>query len=223
VLVALAGTSAAAAAPVPVEVCAESREWRRPGPDEMARTVWRDNRYADAATGRPLPHALDYYTHHFLFFTTPSPSGAAHVLDMSGLATAHPRELCHADGGPIGPPLYDLAAGRTVAVWALGYRVLAADLTADALTLTVEPNAAPNRGYAIVEVARPPAADWTARAVLADGREVARKADWWGICCAEEAAPDAPRRLPATGGPPLQFLGLLGAALAAAGLAARRP
>jgi hypothetical protein len=34
-----------------VAVCAEDRDWRRPGPDDTARTVWRDNRYVDVVTG----------------------------------------------------------------------------------------------------------------------------------------------------------------------------
>jgi hypothetical protein len=189
----------------------------------MAHTVWRDNRYADAATGVPLPHALTYYTHRFFFFTTPSPSGAEHVRDMTGLVTAHLnlRGLCGAGSEPgLGP---ELAAGRTVAVWVVGYHVAAADLTGDTLTLTVEPSATTDRGYAIVGVTRPPAAAWTARAVLADGREVARKADWRGICCAEEPGlvPPAPPGLPRTGGPPVPPAPLAGAfGLALVGLGA---
>lgn len=216
----LAAAPPATAAPVPVRVCAEDRDWLRPSREEMARTVWRDNRYADAATGVPLPHALAYYTHHFFFFTTPSPSGAEHVLDMTGLVTANLtlRELCGAGSEPgLGP---ELAAGRTVAVWVLGYHVVAADLTSDTLTLTVEPNATTDHGYAIVGVTRPTAAAWTARAVLADGREVARKADWQGICCAEEPG-IVPPGLPRTGGPPVPPAPLTGAfGLALVGLGA---
>jgi hypothetical protein len=194
VLVALAGPSAAAAAPVPVEVCAESREWRRPGPDEMARTVWRDNRYADAVTGAVPERVLAHYTHHFLVFTFSTASGVDHALDMTGLKTSPrapwPRGLCM--------PVHDQALGRSrdVVVWALGHRVLGADVAGRTLTLTVEPNSpALDLGYAIVKVPRP-GASWTARFVLPDGREIARATDPDRICCADEPGADAPRGLP---------------------------
>jgi hypothetical protein len=37
---------------VPVLVCTEDRAWQRPTPEEMARTVWRDNRYVIRSTAR---------------------------------------------------------------------------------------------------------------------------------------------------------------------------
>src|SRR5919109_1377132 len=53
----LSTMSSAAAAPtvatmparVPVRVCAEDRDWYRPEPREMARTVWRDSRYINVS------------------------------------------------------------------------------------------------------------------------------------------------------------------------------
>jgi hypothetical protein len=186
----LVGAPPAAAAPVPVAVCAEDRAWRRPSPAEMARTVWRDNRYGDAATGVPQSHAPAYYTRHFLFFTFSTASGASHALDMTGLRTS-PR-----DGWPTAAlcmPAHDPATGRAreVVVWALGYRVLGADVAGGTLTLTVEPNSPGlDRGYAIVKLPRPDGA-WSARFVLPDGREVARAPEPDRIlCCAEEPDPE---------------------------------
>jgi hypothetical protein len=186
VLLALAGPSTAAAAPVPVRVCEENREWRRPSPAEMAATVWRDNRYRDPATGAVNDRTLAYYTHHFLFFTIVSASGTDHALDLTGLKTARPRGLCM--------PPYDeaLGRGRDVVIWALGYRVAAADVTGSTLTLTVAPNSpALDRGYTIVRVPRP-GGFWYPRFVLPDGREVARASSPDFICCAEEPALDDP-------------------------------
>jgi hypothetical protein len=177
-------TPPVAAAPVPVRVCAEDRTWRRPGPDEMARTVWRDNRYVDAATGGVPEWVLAYHTHHFFFITTPTANGVGKLLDWSGLATARPRGACGSTDAA-------LAERREVAVYVLGYRVAAAHVAGSTLTLTVEPNSPLlDRGYAIVQAPRPGGA-WYARFVLSDGREVARASTPDTICCADEAVLDA--------------------------------
>ncbi|HEV8633714.1 MAG TPA: hypothetical protein VG370_05665 [Chloroflexota bacterium] len=185
VAVSLAAAPPAAAAPVPVPVCAEDRTWRRPSPDEMARTVWRDNRYADPATGAVSERVLAYYTHHFFFMTIVTANGVGKLLDWSGLATARPQGLGCA-GGPAA-----LLERREVVVYVLGYRVAAADVTGSTLTLTVEPNSpALDRGYAVVQAPRPGGL-WYARFVLPDGREVARAASPDQECCAAETDPDA--------------------------------
>jgi hypothetical protein len=185
----LAPARPAAAAPVPLEVCAEDRDWLRPSEDEMARTVWRDNRYREP-DGRPIAQALAYHRAHFVVFAVVTGSGVAHALDMTGLMPTRPHGLCEArtDAG--------LRAGRTLVVWALGYHPTASDLAGATVTVTVEPNATPAHGYAAVEVPRPPTARWTARFVLPDGREVGRVLAGSGVALADEPGPGTAGRLP---------------------------
>jgi hypothetical protein len=211
----LVWAAAATAAPAPVRLCAEDRGWVRPSPDEMARTVWRDNRYG-GPDGRPLPQALAYYRTHFLVLATESASIAGHALDMTGLASTHVTGLCGSG------PDAELAAGRAVVVWALGYHVAAADVAGGTLTVTIEPNAAPDHGYEVVELARPPGDAWATRFVLADGREIARVASPADLLAEETPMPAG---LPKTGGPPAEALPLgsaLGVALGIGGWRLRR-
>jgi hypothetical protein len=173
------------AAPVPVQVCNQSQDWRRPGPEDMARTVWRDGRYVDFLAGTVNARVVAYYTHHFLFLTTVSASGVGHTLNLTGLATSRAAP-CGSSPDPA------LDEGREVVIWVLGYRVAAADVTGSTLTLTVEPNSpALDRGYAIVKAPRPGGL-WYVRFVLPDGREVARASSPDAICCIDEPPPDAP-------------------------------
>lgn len=176
--------------PAAIQTCRADPNWVRPTPDQMAATVWQDPRYIDVATGEVLPYALAYYEGHFLFFTTPSPSGVEHALDMTGLFTAGigPDELCGANGGPGEAALI---AGREVVIWAIGYAIVTGELAGDTLTLAVEANASPEQGYAIVQVPWPQAEPWVVRFVLPDGTEIARAISPMSICCAEEHAPSA--------------------------------
>jgi hypothetical protein len=137
------------AAPVPVQVCNQSQDWRRPGPEDMARTVWRDGRYVNFSTGTVGDRILAYYTHHFFFLTSPTLNGVGKLLAWSGLDTARVMGC----GGDYDPALIE---GGEVAIWVVGYRIAAADVTGSTLTLTVEPNSpALDRGYAIVKAPRP--------------------------------------------------------------------
>jgi hypothetical protein len=165
-MLAVPSNMTAGAETVPVQVCAEDRVWQRPPPEEMARTVWRDNRYVcRSTTGVDVwPVLIPYYTQHFLLFTQIS-SGMSHAMDLTGLMPAHPPNLC--------APSIDLERGATVEIWAFGYHVDGAELTTDTLTLTVDANASSTTGYAIVHVPRPQIEAWTARFRLPDGTPVA--------------------------------------------------
>jgi hypothetical protein len=217
-VIALAGPARhAAAAAVPVVACAEDRDWPRPSEDEMARTVWRDNRYREP-DGRPIPPALAYHRARFVVWSIVTGSGVAHALDMTGLMTVRPHGFCETrtDAG--------LRASRTLVVWLLGYHPAAADLVGAVVTITVEPNATPAHGYAAVEVPRPPTPGWTARFVLPDGREVGRVRAGTGVSLADEPSAAAPGRLPAAGGAPdgaLVRAAALGLALLGVGSAVR--
>lgn len=96
-----------------VQVCAEDRNWQRPAPEGMARTVWRDNRYVTRlATGvHVLPVLVPYFTQHFLLFTLFS-SGSSHAEDLSGLMPAHPAWCARSD---------DLRERAAVEIWSIGY------------------------------------------------------------------------------------------------------
>lgn len=63
-MLAVPANMTAAAETVPVQACADDRAWQRPTPEEMARTVWRDNRFVyRSTTGVGVwPVLLPYYT-----------------------------------------------------------------------------------------------------------------------------------------------------------------
>lgn len=171
-----------AEAAVPVRICDQNQGWHRPDPQTMARTVWRDSRYVDFASGTINSRELAFYTHHFLFFTTVTASGASHALDWTGLALAR--------ASPCGTgPDAALERGQAVVIWILGYAFKNAAILGNTLTLTVQPNATAEQGYTIVEVPRP-GASWIARFVLTTGRELARVSSPELICCADEVPPD---------------------------------
>jgi hypothetical protein len=141
----------------------------------MAATTWLDNRYRDL--GGPHTSAQSHYAGHFFLFVTPTGSGVSHMLDMSGLATPptapdaprrpRPVSYCGAAGGEGAEALI---AQREVAIVAIGYRIDAATIIGSELSIQVTPGSPQaDRGYHIVQVARPSAPNWTARFVLADG------------------------------------------------------
>lgn len=184
--------------PIGFEVCEENHDWRRPEPDEMARTVWRDNRYKDLPSDTPHQRVLEYYAHHFFVVATPTANGVGKLLDWTGLSTARPHGLCGAGGKRD----QALAEGREVAVYVFGYRVTEAALAGEIVTITMESNASRERGYAIIRIARPQTDAWVIRFALPDGRDVGlyrySRVDAGGrsppICCANEAAPLDTRR-----------------------------
>ncbi len=169
-------------AAVPVRICDQNQGWHRPDPETMARTVWRDSRYVDFASGTINARELAFYTHHFLFFTTVTASGASHALDWTGLALAR-ASPCGTGPDPA------LEQGRAVVIWILAYAFKSAAILGNTLTLTVQPNATTEQGYTIIEAPRP-GASWVARFVLPTGDELARASSPELICCADEVPPD---------------------------------
>jgi hypothetical protein len=162
------------ALPAAIEVCASDRNWVRPTADEMAETVWRDNRYRGVG-GEVTPAMRAFHAAHFFLFTTVTGSGASHTLNLSGLSYDAPYpvagQLCGA-GSDGDQALIEL---RALAIWLIGYEAVAATIDDDeSVTVVVEPHVPPNQGYQIVRVARPQSAMLRIRFVLPSGEEIAR-------------------------------------------------
>jgi hypothetical protein len=125
----------------------------RPTPEEMAATVWRDNRYGDAETGSPNAAAQAYYAGHIFVVPIASASGIDHFLDMAGLRSASPVELpCETD-----PERAEaLSASREVEVWLLGYEAVAAWAHPDgSVWVDIQAHEDLNEGYEVLGVPRP--------------------------------------------------------------------
>lgn len=152
---------------VPVHTCAYDNTWIRPTEAEMESTIWRDNRYGGIeGWNRPLLRA--YYQRSFFLYTTVTASGTGSMLNLSGLWTARPLgiDLC-SDGEA-------LREGREIVIWVIGHEVIAATIEGDELFVVAQPHESTDRGYHIVQVARPHPVMLRVRFVLPGGEELAR-------------------------------------------------
>ncbi len=152
-------------------ICASDPDWVRPTPEEMAATIWQDNRYRDIESC-PNPAAQAYYAAHIFVVPLVTASGTAHLIDMAGFGTA--RLLTGAACWREPPRNAALDSGQEVELWLIGYTAVAAQGTdRAAIEVTVRPHASLDQGYQIVRVARPDPTTLALRVVRTDGEVVA--------------------------------------------------
>jgi hypothetical protein len=162
---------------VPVLVCTSDPSWMRPTPEEMAATVWQDNRYRDA--DGPYQGALAHYTAHVFLVPLVTGSGVSHLINMAGLGSALRTAVPPFDGGCGADPVRHerLNSQRELEIWLIGYETTGAQVTdEDRLVIGVRPQDSLNQGYQIVRVPRPDPVMLHVRFELPEGDLVAEAA-----------------------------------------------
>jgi hypothetical protein len=148
--------AAGAATELPIVVCASDPNWVRPTPEEMADTVWQDNRYRDSSG--PSTGSLAYYSAHVFLVPIVTGSGVSHLINMAGLSDAVRNAVPPFDGGcGVDPVRHErLATLQELEVWLIGYEAIGAQLEGESgLVIRVLTRGSLNQGYQIFRVVRP--------------------------------------------------------------------